>query len=143
MGAQFELPEGTALMPSAHAKNPVAPVKGETFGRRMARLRKHAGYSQVGFAKEIGISPRMVAYYEVQTDRPPAHLLAVIAKALGVSADQLLGLEEVPKRKPPINQQLLRTLKKIETLPPRDQGPLLRMIEGYIQTAGNGKAGSG
>lgn len=83
-------------------------------------------------AEEIGISYRMVAYYEAQTDHPPAHLLPTIAKALHFTTDQVLGLEPVQKRQPPLNQQLLRKMKKIEALPPRDQRPLLRTIDAYF-----------
>lgn len=108
----------------------------QTFGRRLAALRKAAGYSQRAFAEEIGISYRMVAYYEAQTQRPPAQLLPVIAKALHLSTDQLLGLEPVPKRQPPLSQRLLRKMKAIEALPPRDQRPLLRTIDAYLKGAG-------
>jgi len=108
---------------------------GETFGRRLAALRKAAGYSQREFALEIGISHRMVAYYEAQTEHPPAHLLPTISRALSLTTDQLLGLESVPKRQPPLNQQLLRKMKKIEGLPPRDQRPLLRTIDAYLRGA--------
>lgn len=110
----------------------------ETFGRRLARLRKLAGYSQREFAGEIGISYRMVAYYEAQTDHPPAHLIPAIARALGVSADQLLGLEEMPKRRPVLNRRLLEKLKLIERLPPREQKPLLKTIDAYLKAAGRG-----
>jgi len=39
------------------------------------------------------------------------------------------------KRQPPLNQQLLRKMKKIEQLPPRDQRPLLRTIDAYLKGA--------
>ncbi len=64
----------------------------ENFGNRMARLRQTAGYSQRELAAEIGISQRMVAYYEKETDYPPTHLLPLLAKTLAVSADLLLGV---------------------------------------------------
>jgi transcriptional regulator with XRE-family HTH domain len=91
----------------------------ESFGARMARLRRTAGYSQRALAEELGISYRMVAYYEGETDRPPAHLLPAIAKALGVSVDQLLGLAVVSARKRPRNDRLIRTLLRVERLSPR------------------------
>lgn len=116
---------------------------GETFGRRMARLRDAAGYSQREFAEEIGISQRMVAYYEAQSEYPPAHVLPLIAKALGVSADQLLGLERVPKRQTLVNQQLLRRLKKIEGLPAHKQRALLTTIDTFLDGVEHRKAGSG
>ena len=62
----------------------------ETFGRRLARLRKAAGYSQRALAAELGISQRMVAYYESQTEHPPTHLLPSLADALSLTTDQLL-----------------------------------------------------
>jgi transcriptional regulator with XRE-family HTH domain len=61
----------------------------------MAQLRTAAGYSQRDLAAGIGISQRMIAYYEKQTQHPPTHLLPALARALGVTADQLLGTEKV------------------------------------------------
>lgn len=77
----------------------------------------------------------MVAYYEAQTRRPPAQLLPVLAKPLHLTTDELLGLETVPKRQPPLNQRLLREMKLIDALPPRDQLPLLRTIDAYLRVA--------
>ena len=50
-----------------------------------------AGYTQVELAAELGISQRMVAYYESPNATPPANLLPHIANALGVSIDELFG----------------------------------------------------
>lgn len=44
----------------------------EIFGERLARLRQAASYSQRDLAAEIGISNRMIAYYEKETEYPPA-----------------------------------------------------------------------
>lgn len=52
------------------------------------------GDSQRELAAEPGIAQRMIAYYEKQTEHPPTHLLPLLAKTLGVSADELLGLEK-------------------------------------------------
>ncbi len=79
-------------------------TNGETFGQRLARLRKAAGYSQRQFAPEVGISQRMLCYYEAQSEHPPAHLLPTIAQALNITTDQLLGVEPIPKRQPPLNR---------------------------------------
>ena len=70
----------------------------ESFGQRLARLRTAAGFSQRSLAAEIGVSQRMVAYYEKQTVFPPTHLfplLVMALKALSVSADELLGIKPV------------------------------------------------
>lgn len=111
--------------------------KDETFGRRLARLRKGAGYSQRSLAVEIGISNRMVAYYEAQTDHPPAHLLPSIADALGISVDQLLGRDGIPKRKAPQNERLMRQLRQVEKLPPRARQSVLEHIEALTSKYGS------
>ncbi len=109
----------------------------ETFGQRLARLRKEAGYSQRSLAAEIGISNRMVAYYEAQTDHPPAHLLAPIADALRLSVDQLLGRAPIGKRKVPHNERLLRQLRQVEKLPARARQSVIEHIEGLVAKYGD------
>ena len=44
----------------------------QSFGERLAQLRKTAGYTQVEFAAEVGVTQRMVAYYEAPDAQPPA-----------------------------------------------------------------------
>jgi transcriptional regulator with XRE-family HTH domain len=90
----------------------------ETFGKRLARLRKAAGYSQRELAAELGISYRMVAYYEGETQYPPAHLLPVLTKALGAPADQLMGMEKIKGNGRGKDTRLWRRFKQVEKLPP-------------------------
>ncbi len=101
----------------------------EPFGERLARLRKLADYTQRSLGEEIGISHRMVAYYEKESERAPAHLLPVIARALGVTVDQLLGLDKISTRRKPQNQRLLRKLRKVEKLSPRARRAVLDYID--------------
>jgi len=108
----------------------------ETFGQRMAALREAAGYSQRALASELGISQRMVAYYESQSDRPPAHLLPALAGALGITTDQLLGMDPVSSRKRPKNTRLMRKLAQVEKLPPKARQAVIEHIEGLIARYG-------
>ena len=105
----------------------------ETFGRRLARLRKAAGYSQRALAAELGISQRMVAYYESQTEHPPTHLLPSLADALSLTTDQLLGREAVSPRKAPKNLQLLRRLRTVESLPAAERRQVLHLIDALVE----------
>lgn len=114
------------------AKRPKKAEQEESFGQRMARLRKLAGYSQRSLAEELGVSFRMVAYYEAQTAHIPAHLLQRLADALGVTVDQLLGREAVSPRKTPENRQLLRKLRQVEMLPPRARTAVIEHIEALL-----------
>jgi transcriptional regulator with XRE-family HTH domain len=71
------------------------------FGSRLAALRAAAGFTQQELAAEVGVSGRMIAYYEGQSDHPPTTLLPAIAKALGVTTDTVLGVTPPPKRTKP------------------------------------------
>jgi len=69
-----------------------------SLGARLAEVRKAAGLTQMELAEAIGTSQRMVAYYERTEDYPLARLLRHLAQALGVSADELLGLAPMRSR---------------------------------------------
>jgi transcriptional regulator with XRE-family HTH domain len=104
----------------------------EPFGTRMARLRKDAGFSQRDLARELGVSQRMVAYYEAHSEHPPAHLLPALVEIFGVSTDQLLGLKPLKPARP-ANQRLLQKLRQIEKLPPKDKKQLLALIDAFLE----------
>ena len=104
-----------------------------TFGERLAELRKKAGFTQAELAQEIGISQRMVAYYERQTDHPPTTLLPEIAKALGVSTDALLGVTSITKKAAPRSTRLQRRLQQLENLDPREKRQVLQIIDSFIE----------
>lgn len=106
---------------------------GESFGGRLARLRQAAGYSQRELAAEIGISQRVVAYYEGETDYPPAHLLPAIARALGVTADQLLGMEKEKRNGRARDTRLWRRFSQIEKLPPAKRKPIVQLLDTFIE----------
>ena len=103
------------------------------FGPRLAELRNLAGFTQRELAKVLGISQRMVAYYEGQTDHPPAQLLPALSQLLGLSVDELLGMKPVkaPAAKA-TNQQLWRRLKQIEKLPASERKQLLGVIDAFL-----------
>lgn len=104
----------------------------ESFGDRLARLRREAGYSQRELGELVGLSQRMVAYYEGQTEHPPTQLLPVLAEVLGVSADQLLGIKLAKASVKSANQRLWRRFKQIEKLPPRERKQLLAVIDTFL-----------
>lgn len=118
---------------TAMARRPKQPAEtDEPFGKRMARLRRLAGYSQRTLAEELRVSYRMVAYYETQTQHIPAHLLPALAEALGVTVEQLLGREPVSPRKMPENRGLLRKLRQVEKLPPRARTAVIEHIDALL-----------
>jgi len=103
------------------------------FGARLAELRKAAGYTQVEFAQDVGISQRMVAYYEDPEAHPPAHLLPDMARVLGVSTDELLGLAPLRRVKKAGNSRLERRLQQLEKLPPQEKRQALQLLDAFIE----------
>ncbi|MDR0781750.1 MAG: helix-turn-helix domain-containing protein [Pseudomonadales bacterium] len=105
----------------------------EGFGQRLASLRKTAGYTQVEFAAEVGITQRMVAYYEVPDAQPPAHLLPQMAAALGVSADVLLGLDKPRSPKRIATNRLERRLLEIDKLDAKAKRQITQLLDSFIE----------
>lgn len=103
------------------------------FGERLATLRKGAGITQTAFAQEIGISQRMMAYYEGPAARPPANLLATMARTLGVSVDTLLGLETSKRRAKATDTRLARRLLEIEKLGATEKRQIIQIIDTFIE----------
>ncbi len=111
-------------------------TKGETtmFGQRLVQLRKARGFTQQELADEVGLSRRMVAYYESQTQHPPTTHLPAFAKALKVSTDELLGTAAV-KRQPvrERDSRLKRRLQQIEKLDAAEKRQVVQLIDVFIE----------
>ncbi len=112
-----------------------APAEEEvSFGARLAGLRKAAGFTQIELAAELGVSQRMVAYYESPAATPPANLLPQIATALGVTIDEMFG--RVQKRKLAKQEgdsRLRRRLLAIEKLAVAEKRQVLQVIDALIE----------
>ena len=105
----------------------------ETFGERLAQLRRNAGFTQVEFAAEIGITQRMVAYYEAPGAQPPAHLLPQMAQALGVGIEVLLGMSPARRLKKTASNRLERRLLELEKLDARARRQITQILDTFIE----------
>jgi transcriptional regulator with XRE-family HTH domain len=104
-----------------------------TFGTRLAQLRKAAGYTQAELANEVGVSRRMITYYESQGAHPPTHLLTLIAGALHLTTDALLGATPIKRAATPRNSRLQRRLQQIERLEPAEKRQVLQVLDAFIE----------
>jgi transcriptional regulator with XRE-family HTH domain len=112
--------------------DPAMPAKKTpktSFGQRLFALRTARGYTQVGLAKALGATQRVISYYETKGALPTPEFLVALVRTLGVSADELLGIkppklatEELGKRK------LWKRFKLMAALPERDQRAVIRLI---------------
>jgi transcriptional regulator with XRE-family HTH domain len=105
---------------------------GETIGRRLARLRKERGFTQVEVAEKIGIIQSLVSSYENDVLKLSAEMAVRFARALGVSTDDLL---ETKRTKPSVkpSRKVLRRLESIESLPSHQQQTVLKTIDTMLK----------
>ena len=84
-----------------------------------------------------GVSQRAIAYYETESQQPLGALLADLATALKVSADELLGLKPIAEKRSPKRARLLKRLQKVEDLATANQ-PVASRSSTASSPPGNG-----
>ena len=104
-------------------------VKRSAFGKRLFTTRKARGFSQSEFGKKIGLSKRMVSFYEGDTQGPPAETVVKMAKVLDVTTRYLLGKSPGKTIKDPIAPALWKHITTLQKLPDKDKKMVLRMVE--------------
>ena len=130
MGKRIQASESAKPTKTTKAAKEEAP----SFGQRLASLRKTAGFTQIELAAELGVSQRMVAYYESPAATPPANLLPQIAAALGVSIDDLFGVGAKRRLvKQDGDSRLRRRLLAIEKLAVAEKRQVLQVIDAFIE----------
>lgn len=107
------------------------------FGRRLKDLRLARGLTQIDLGKSVGVSNRVIAYYEGDDAQPPGPMLVDLARALRVSVDQLLGVKAVKDAADPRTARLMNRLKKVQDLRPADQRALLRYLDAMLARQGS------
>ena len=110
-----QIHESSAYTLDAMAGRP--PTKEATdFGKRVAAARQQRGLTQRELADRIGVSLRMMEYYERRAQNVKSDVIKQLAAALNVSADDLLGID-TPKNKPGRKSKLTRQIEQVEELP--------------------------
>jgi len=108
---------------------PIHFCSDERIGQRIARLRKERGYTQQELAEKIGIIRNLVTDYEKGKIRLYDEMVTRFAIALEVSADAILGLKDIQHNNKKPSLKIMRRLKKIEELPPKDQKTALQNLD--------------
>ena len=106
----------------------------ETIGSRIARLRREKGMTQTELADLLGVSQPVVSDYENGAIKLSGETIVQLARILGASADEILGLEKPARTSAGAikNRRLYRQLQSIDRLPKRDQEALARTIDAFL-----------
>lgn len=75
----------------------------------------------------------MIAYYEKQAQQPPTHALPVLAKALGVSIDQLFGVEKIKTDGKNRDMHLWRRFSQVEKLNTKEKRQIIQLLDTFIE----------
>lgn len=100
----------------------------EYFSQRLAKIRKAKGLTQLELAKLTGFSRRAIAHYETKIKEIPQNNISILAKALNVSTDELLGHKPVKENKE-INRAIIKKAQMLDELPAKDQNSVLEFID--------------
>lgn len=108
---------------------------GSQFGERLSALRKARGLTQVQLAEAINSTQRAISYYENEAGYPPAPVIADLARALNISADELLGLSPAATSARAAatadvgtQQRVWKKFQQLLTLPEKDQRAVIRLV---------------
>lgn len=104
------------------------------FGERLAGLRKGQGLTQVQLADALGVSQQAVTAYESGQRRVPISLLPLLAKTLGTTVEDVIGVQAARgtgKRGPA--PKLQQQLERITRLPKAQQRFVMQMIDTVLQ----------
>ena len=104
-------------------------------GSRIARLRKEQGLTQVELGAKTDLSQVLISDYERGRLQPSPNTIIKLAQVLGVSTDELLGVNGIAVPAKKLSLKSIRRLKKIEELPPSQQKTLYKTIDTFIKAA--------
>ncbi len=81
------------LCAKMNSKRTISSIRevNDVIGLRIKSLRKKENLTQKQLAEKIGVSQRMIGYYESEERFPPHDVLTKLADCFSVSADYLLG----------------------------------------------------
>lgn len=66
-------------------------MKKSPFGKRLSNIRELSGLNQAELAEKAKVDPSLISHFESGRREPNLENLTKLVKALGVSADVLLG----------------------------------------------------
>jgi transcriptional regulator with XRE-family HTH domain len=122
------------IAPGMPAKRPPQTA----FGKRLVALRRARGFTQIQLAKATGTTQRAISYYETEAEFPSAPALISLARVLGVSTDELLGVKPAKlERQSSEEQRLWKRFRLMESLPERDRRAVIRMITSLSAARGS------
>jgi transcriptional regulator with XRE-family HTH domain len=110
-------------------------IEAKAIGHRLREFRNRRGLSQAKLGGMVGLTQTLVSDYEIGRLRLNAGLVIRFAKALHVTADELLGLKPSKENGFFKDRRFIRRLQEIETLSRSEKQVLLKTIDHFLRGA--------
>ena len=105
------------------------------FAERLKQLRTERKLTQVRLAELLGVGGRVYHRWENGDATPHLDTLVKIAEVLQVSADELLGIQDVRAESQIHNHELHRLYSQIDSLSDDAQQALIVVLDGLVKRA--------
>lgn len=102
-------------------------------GERIATAREQAGFTQKQLADKLGVTQRVVTYWEREPVALKAEQLAALAEALGVTGDFLLGRKEPKARGQGPAGRLRQVFERASKLSRTQQAKVAEFVEPFVE----------
>ena len=102
-------------------------------GAKIVFFRKKLGLSQELLAENIGISRKQVSDYELGKANLSHEMVIRFSIALGISADDLLGLSDIDIDQSQPSLRITRRIRELERLPEQKKKAILKTIDDLIR----------
>jgi len=112
--------------------NPLYDASMASAASRLKTLREAAGLSQRELARLLGQDQSNIHYWESTGKAPRSDVLVPMAKALGVTVEELLG-QPKPSRVTSPGGRARQLFEAVSKLPRRQQDKVLDILEPFVR----------
>lgn len=106
-------------------------------GQRIRQLRMQSGMSQDALAQKLGLSFQQIQKYEKGVNRCATDRLIIIAKALGTTVPDIIGLgQNIATPETPFDSELYKLAMAFQKLPVGLRAPIRSLINKLIEEDG-------
>lgn len=95
-------------------------------GKRIRKLRLERGVTQSELSNYLGLTPKMVSFYELEQRFPPQDIIIKLADYFNVSADYLLGRSEIRN-----SDELLKEYSSLYNKSPKEIEEYINLLKSY------------
>lgn len=124
----------------ARRKRVISAEESSTIASQIRAIRKKKGITQYELADKLGVTQRVISYYENARTNLSVDVIQKIAKALSVSQKKLFEYDSNPETEPEVSPALQKKLNLVAKMPYADQQYVVKTIEMIAQKNGLNKS---